>query len=326
MPPSHRSNVIDIKNREPFDLTKAYLIASGAPILPLDCRQSVNTAQELYDLSVESEPDFLKEMDKISRALKLKTTYPGIKTISRIEQKAQDEKNGDVNLIHDSLRIAFITDRPSQIKKGLDFFSPAKNSRVVGLTNQFAVPDEESRIRRAKIIYQARSGLYTEIQIWSSKMMNAFEESHVPYEQQRGLKSVLLNSASQLPHKTLQQFCVKERLLGATRRSIHDEAALEADLDKFIEKRTFGTIGDIPIVAIERGLDICPTILRPDPKSGVYVEDNSLYSNWISGENYTKTSRDAFLRASHAIAIRHVAQMRLTGEKLAAPLDHFYIA
>lgn len=317
--------MIDIKSGEPFDLSKAYMIASGAPILPLDYKQEVHTPKALHDFSIVSEESFLEEMQEISSGIKLKTRYPGIKSLARIEQKANEEKGGQVDRIYDPLRIAFIADRPAQIKRALDFFSPASNSRVVDMIDQFAVPDEESRIRRAKIVYKAQSGLYTEVQIWSSKMLNAFEESHIPYEHQRSLKSALLNTTSPLPHKTYHQLSIREQLLGQTRRSIHDAAAAEAGLDKFIEKRTFGKVGDTPIVAIERPIDMSPTILRPDAKSGLYVPDNALYADFITG-NYVSISRENFLRASHGIAIEQVAEMRRTGQKLPAPLAHFHIA
>lgn len=320
------SNVVPIR-KNTFDLSKAYLIASGTPILPRDFEQPVSTPQALYDFAKASEVEFLQEMTEISRALKLRTQYPGLKSILRISQKAEAEKDGRVEHVFDAERIAFIADRPSQIKKALDFFSPSKNSRVVDMVNQFAVPDEESRIRRAKIIYKMNNGLFTEIQIWASTMLNAFEESHVPYEHQRKLKADLKNSGSELPYKTFAQLQSRERLLGQTRCAIHDDAAAEAGLDKLVETRTFGMIGETPIMAIKRpkDSDTYPTILRPDVKTGLYVADNSLYADFVAG-NYKPTSREAFLKASHDLAINHASNMMLTNQKLPAALEHLRIA
>lgn len=318
------SNVIDIGRRR-LDLSKIFLVTNGAPILPRDYEQPVNTPQALYDFAEVSEPLFLEEMSEINQALKLRIQYPGIKSIGRIEQKADEEKTGRVEHIFDALRIAFIADCPAEIDIGMNFFSPRKNSRVVDMVDQFAVPDPESRIRRAKIIYALPNGLYTEVQIWASTMLNAFEESHIPYEHQRNLKAKLKNSGSTLPHEIYSELQAKERILGQTRCAIHDAAAEEAGLDKFIEKRTFARIGDTPVVAIERQMDMYPTILRPDVTSGVYVADNSLYADFVT-RNYRSTTREDFLQASHALAINHIAEMKRQQQELPATLAHYRIA
>ncbi|OFW87317.1 MAG: hypothetical protein A3B66_08085 [Alphaproteobacteria bacterium RIFCSPHIGHO2_02_FULL_46_13] len=324
MKTNKETNVIDIGRRR-LDLSRTFLITNGAHILPQDYEQPVNTPQALFDFAKASEPLFLEEMTDINRALRLKIQYPGIKSIGRIAQKAQEEKTGRVEHIFDAERIAFIADRPSQIKRALDFFSPSKNSRVVDMVDQFAVPDPESRIRRAKIIYALPNGLYTEVQIWASTMLNAFEESHIPYEHQRNLKAELKNSGSTLPHKTYAQLVARERILGLTRCAIHDAAAEEAGLNKFVEKRTFAEIGNTPVVAVERPLDTYPTILRPDAASGMYVTDNSLYAEFITG-NYRPTTREDFLKVSHALAISHIAEMKGQQQELPASLAHYRIA
>lgn len=319
------SNVIDITSRQSLDLTRAYTIACGSPIIPRFYQQPVKTAEALHDFAKATESSFLAEMGKVARALKLTIQYPGVKSISRIAQKAQVEKDGLVEEVFDAQRIALIGHRPSNITKAIDFFSPSRNSAVVSMVNQFAVPDEESRIRRAKIIIYSPSGIYSEVQIWSSAMLNAFEESHVPYEHQRKLKADLQNSASALPYKTYAQLSVKEKILGQTRRSIHDQAALDAGLDKFIETRTFGRIGDTPIVVIERPLDTHATILRPDVKSGCYVVDNSLYGDVVTG-NYKKTSQQDFLHASRMMVINHATECELLKQEQQTQLQHLEIA
>jgi hypothetical protein len=325
MTTNETSNVIDIRIRRPIDLSKTFLITSGTPILPRDFKQPVTTAEALYNFAKASEPRFLEEMLEISRALRLKTQHAPLKSIERITQKATEEKNGHIDHIFDPVRIAFIADRPSQITKAMEFFSPSNNSRVVDMVDQFAVPDPDSRIRRAKIIYGLQNGLFTEIQIWSSAMLNAFEESHISYAHQRNLKAELQNGASTLPYKTYTQLQAKERILGQTRRIIHDAAADDAGLDKFVEKRTFAKIGDTPVVAIERPMDMYPTILRPDVTSGLYVTDNSLYADFVTG-NYRQTTREDFLKASHDLAIRHITDMKMQQQELPASLAHFRIA
>ncbi len=322
-----KSNVIPIIEKSHLDLSRTFLIAEGTPILLRYYEQPLanKTPQALHAFAKASEGIFLKEMHEINQGLKMKIDYPGLKSVHRIAQKADAEKTGRVEHIFDAARIAFIANRPAQIKRAMDFFSPAKNSRVVDMVDQFAVPDPESRIRRAKIVYELQNGLYSEVQIWAASMLNAFEESHVPYVHQRNIQAELKNSTSSIPYKAYAQLAQKERILGQTRRAIHDSAAAESGLDKFLEKRTFGKIGDTPIVAIQSKSDQYPRILRPDATSGMYVADNSLYADFVTG-NYRPTTRDDFLKASHSIAINHAPSKKHSDQSALAPLAHLQIA
>ena len=300
------SNIISFDTQLPIDyLSRKFLIAHGAPVIPKEFYQSAKTAEELVESAQKAAPLFLSEMNSVRRELGLtRLINPGLKTAARIQQKADAEKDGDISKIFDPLRIAFEVDSPSKIKKAIDFFTPAKNSRVVALADQFATPDKESGMRRAKIIYQTPE-VFAEIQIWHKGMMDAFENTHKHYQTQRVIKSTLMTSAyALLAYGTCNRLQGKEFLLAESRRETHNTAAQNAGLDKLEQKRTFGQIGPIPFVAIKRPIDDFPSFLRPDPCSGTYVEDNALSSAYFAGK-FKTTTRDAFIVASHHLVANH---------------------
>ena len=294
-------NIVDFRTGAPFDLTRTFLIANGVPILPPNFRQPTSDPNELYELAQKHYEKF-KESARVTAArLGVRVIDPGVKSIERLKEKAFAEKNGDVSQIFDPLRVALVANRLCQIKRGINFYSPATNSRTVELLDQFGNPDPESGLRRAKIIIEVEDGLFGEVQIWSQQMMNALGESHTAYERQRGLKADLCRSTSSLPHTAYAHLEAMQEFLARTRQHIHEEAAKDANLNKLLETRQFGFIGDTPFVAIQRQLDHCPTILRPDALTGKYVEDNALYSDYVEGR-YAPCTRERFLAASFALA------------------------
>ncbi len=300
------SNIISFDTKLPIDyLSRKFLIAHGAPVIPKEFHQSAKTAEELIESAKKAEPSFLDEMNTVRRELGLlRLIDPGLKSAARIQQKADAEKDGNVSQIFYPLRVAFVVDNPSKIKKAIDFFTPARNSHVVALADQFATPDKESGMRRAKIIYQTPE-VFAEIQIWHEGMMDAFASTHQHYQKQRVIKSTLMTSAyALLSYGTCNRLKGKEFLLAESRRETHNDAAKNAGLDKLKQDRTFGQIGPIPFVAIKRPIDDFPTILRPDPCSGKYVEDTCLAPAYFEGR-FKPTSRDAFIVASHHLVANH---------------------
>mgnify|MGYP000597221861 CR=1 FL=1 len=294
-------NIVDFRTGAPFDLTKTFLIANGIPILPRNFQQPTSDPRELHELAQKHYEKFIEAAHVTATRLGMRVIDPGIKSIVRLEEKAFAEKDGDASQIFDPLRVALVADRPCKIKRGIDFYSPATNSRTVELLDQFGNPDPESGLRRAKIIIEVEDGFFGEVQIWSQQMMNALGESHTAYERQRGLKANLCRSTNSLPHTAYAHLEAMQEFLAKTRQHIHDEAAKDANLNKLLETRQFGFIGDTPFVAIQRQLDHCPTILRPDALTGKYVEDNALYSDYVE-RRYTPCTRERFLTASFALA------------------------
>ncbi len=301
------SNITDLKTRLPVDLSKRFLIANGAPVLQKKFQQAANTASDLLSLAKKSEFDFLKEMESIRRELGLsRIIYPGLKTEKRIDEKAIAEKGGDVSKIFDPLRIAFVAQTPSKIKNAVDFFTPARNTHVLSLADQFARPDAESGMRRVKIVYQMPT-ILTEIQIWHPQMLGAFETTHKPFEKQRGIFATLMTSASKLSYGACGRLQREEKALSELRKSIHNTAAEKAGLNALVEHRTFGQIGPIPFVAIKRPIDAFPTILRPDPCSGTYMQDNALATAYFEGK-FIPTCRNEFIIASHRLVNNHAIE------------------
>lgn len=301
MSPGIGGNIVDFRTGDPFDLTRTFLIANGVPILPRNFRQPTSDPRELYELAQRHYQKFQKSAQSAAARLGMRVIDPGVKSIQRLEEKAFAEKNGDASQIFDPLRVALVADRPCKIGKAIDFYSPATNSRTVELLDQFGNPDPESGLRRAKIIIEVEDKLFGEVQIWSQQMMTALGESHTAYKQQRRLKAHLCRSTSSLPHTAYAHLEAMQELLAKTRQHIHEEAAKDANLNKLLETRQFGLIGDTPFVAIQRQLDHCPTILRPDALTGKYVEDNALYSDYVEGR-YAPCTRERFLAASFALA------------------------
>lgn len=301
MSPGIGGNIVDFRTGAAFDLTRTFLIANGVPILPRNFRQPTSDPRELHKLAQKHYEKFKESAHVAANRLRVSVIDPGVKSIERLEQKAFAEKNGDASQIFDPLRVALVADRPCRIKGAMEFYSPPTNSRTVELLDQFGNPDPESGLRRAKIIIEVEDGLFGEVQIWSQQMINALDESHTTYRQQRGLKADLCRSTSSLPHTAYAHLEAMQEFLAKTRQHIHEEAAKDANLNKLLETREFGFIGDTPFVAIQRQSDHCPTILRPDALTGKYVEDNALYSDYVEGR-YTQCTRERFLTASFALA------------------------
>ncbi|GEM_PF-5700663 len=291
-----------------LDLSKVFLIADGAKIVPHQAVQEVTTSAELVELSREGEKAFLEEMyEYASSKLRMEVQYPGIKSKARIEEKAREEKNGLVELVNDPLRIAFIGNNVSKIRKAHETFSMRNNSRVIDLVNNFSHPDPENGMRRLRLTYAlpvAGKTLNTEIQVWDKRMLSSFKKSHAPYERERQLKAALMTSASSLPHTCISRYNKEIAALHKQRIDIHNDAAQKAGLNKLVEQRTFGFVDSTPFVAIKypegEGHDMF--ILRPDAATGTYVRDDSLIPAFNSS-TYIASTRDDFLKACYPIGL-----------------------
>lgn len=296
-------NVEYLTGKRLLDLTRSFQISEGSKIVPNEPRQPVHTAKELIELATAAHDDFITEIKTYAAKSGMHVYDPGVKSLSRINEKATTEKGGNVDLINDALRVALIGNKPSQIQRALDLFRPATNSRVLDYLDQFSNPDASSGQRRAKIIYSIPFNgvaLNTEIQIWSSKMLEAQNETHGIYRRQRSLKACLYESGCDLAYNTVGRLERENRECQMRRIAVHNLAATNAGLDRFLEKRTFGEIEGQSFVAIEYPHDDRKqmVLLRPDETTGTYVRDNSLVHAFESG-NYKRTSRDSFLTAAH---------------------------
>lgn len=296
-------NIEQLKGKRQLDLTRSFQISEGSKIVPGEPRQPVDTAQELVALATAAHSNFIDEIKTYATRAHVRVYDPGVKSLARINEKAATEKDGNVDLVNDVLRVALIGNTPTQIQRALDLFRPATNSRVLDYLDQFANPDASSGQRRAKIVYAIPfngAAINAEIQIWSHDMLEVQKETHGIYKRQRGLTACLKESGCDLAYGTVGRFERQNRECQIRRISLHNEAATKAGLDRFLEKRTFGEIDHTPFVAVEYPHDDRKpmVILRPDETTGTYVRDNSLVHAFQNG-NYLRTSREAFLTAAH---------------------------
>lgn len=322
-------NVEYIAGKRQLDLTRSFQISEGAKIVPNEPRQPVNTAKELLELATAAHDSFISEIRTYASKSGMRIFDPGVKTLGRINEKASTEKGGNVDLINDPLRVALIGNKPSQIQRGLDLFRPATNSRVLDYLDQFGTPDTSSGMRRAKVIYSIPFNgvaLNTEVQIWSAHMLEALNETHGIYKRQRSLKACLHESGCELAYNTVGRFAREDRECQMRRISLHNLAATNAGLDRFLEKRTFGEIDNQPFVAVEYPYDDRKqmVLLRPDETTGTYVRDNSLVHAFQNG-NFKRTSRDSFLSAAHQTGMvfeRAEAQRQQRESAKVLPIRH----
>lgn len=314
--------VLDLSQYSQFDPSHTYTIAAGVPVLRRDFRQSVVCPETLIRIAKEREPHFLKEMYEIAASRGLKVVNPGVKSIERLITKALAEKNGDVGLVYDPLRVALVGETISKIKKGMDFFAPDKNSRTMEFLDEFAEPDRESGMRRGKIVYDMGEGLLAEVQIWSDKMRGAFDDSHKPFERRRTLASQLKEHASVLPTRLWNSLHHRVDDYDAERISIHEMAAEKAGLNKLLKIATYGTINGNPFAAISNCKDSFPILIRPDLKTATYVEDNALYTEYAEG-GLRPMSREQFLIASQGMVWRHHKELAQQQSRASTIERHF---
>ncbi len=299
--------------RPPIDLGSHFFTVVGTPVIPSTPRQKLMDIKELQMRAKKDWPELMRIMHTACDVAGIDhrdAKKAAAKKLERAFQKASCEKGGRADLIMDYMRGTIYATSAEQILALADHFRPLNNSNTVSFVDNFSRPDETKQgLRRMKIVTKLDSGFLAEIMVIHKDFEEELSKTHTIYKQVRTIEAEHPN-LNEAPIEVQQSY----NELQQTRRSIHDHLAESFNLKDLEENRRYylcdrGTADehdDVPFMVVTRERGDLTIAVRPDPKTGMYIIDNSLLVHARENSNSSiEISREEFLMASMDLVHAH---------------------